>query len=101
MRLTELSYVSATILATAIAIYFVVIAKDYLLFNEVASSNSCCGWVSNNYLIRPYTYIKVDKWSDPIWKPNAIHSEEWLVSDGMVGGQVKFWRIIDRKPIGE
>lgn len=74
--------------------------EDAFTYHEVTTGSfKCCGFVSESVLKRPVTYALVDEWTEPAWTENAIKSERWLVSNGMVNGEMKFWRILDRAPI--
>lgn len=59
--------------------------------------SGCCGWVDKNPLKRPFTYLMVEKWSEPKWTINASGDEEWLVIEGYVDGERNFWTILEYK----
>lgn len=74
--------------------------EDAFTYHEVTTGNfKCCGFVSESLFKRPVTYFMVDEWTKPAWTENAIKTERWLVSNGMVNGEMKFWRILERAPI--
>jgi hypothetical protein len=86
----------------AAVIYFPVVAEDVDIYLTVSGPNhGCCGFVSENRLARPVTYALVDSWTEPKWTVNATHTERWLTSDGLIDGQAKFWRILEREPVVE
>lgn len=83
-------------------IYLPVVAEDVDIYLTVSGPNhGCCGFVSENRLARPVTYALVDSWTEPKWTVNAAHTERWLTSDGLIDGQAKFWRILERQPVAE
>ncbi len=61
------------------------------------NKSGCCGWVSENVLERPFTYLMVDRWSEPKWSLNATATEVWLTVDGYVDSERHFWRILDKR----
>ena len=76
--------------------------EDAFTYHEVTTGSfKCCGFVSESVFKRPVTYALVDKWTQPARQENAIKSERWLVSNGMVDGEMKFWRILERAPIDQ
>jgi hypothetical protein len=79
--------------------YVPILIEDVGTYINVSSKNhGCCGFVSENWLSRPVTYALVDKWTEPTWKENTIGTEYWLTSEGLVEGEPKFWRLLERKP---
>lgn len=86
--------------ALAVGFIIPIVIEDISIYRTVTSTSyGCCGFVSENRLARPVTYALVDEWTTPVWKDNAIKSERWLTADGMVNGERKFWRILQREPI--
>ncbi|MEI8659232.1 hypothetical protein [Vibrio sp. Hal054] len=87
--------------ATMIAILLAVVlletflVSDYLIYQQNIESPSCCGYVAPEWYKRPVTHLLVD-WTEPQWKPNAVHSQMWLVSEGLVQGNVQFWTVWDK-----
>ena len=79
--------------------YIPTLIEDALLYREVVSQRGCCGFVSESWLERPITYLMVDHWTEPTWSENEAKTDRWLTSDGLVDGQIKFWRILQRVPI--
>jgi hypothetical protein len=80
--------------------YMAVVADDVRIYRILTSEqHGCCGFVSENRLARPVTYAMVDEWTTPVWSENAVRSERWLTVDGLVNGERKFWRILEREPI--
>lgn len=65
----------------------------------IADQRTCCGFVSESWFERPVTYTLVDEWTTPVWKENAIKNERFLTSDGLISGQTKFWRLLERQPL--
>jgi hypothetical protein len=83
-------------------IYLPVVLEDIDIYLTVSGPNhGCCGFVSENRLARPVTYALVDSWTEPKWTVNATLTERWLTSDGLIDGQAKFWRILERQPVAE
>jgi hypothetical protein len=83
-----------------VSFYAQFVIHDVITYRAVTDkSHGCCGFVSENRLARPVTYALVDEWTTPVWSENAIRSERWLTVDGMVNGERKFWRILQREPI--
>jgi hypothetical protein len=81
-------------------LFVVSVAQDAETYRDVVSnSQGCCGYVSERLYERPFTRLMVDEWTEPRWTENAVHTERWLVSDGKVNGNVRFWRLIKREPI--
>lgn len=86
--------------ALALGFYLPLVIEDARIYRTVADkSHGCCGYVSENRLARPVTYFLVDEWTTPVWTENAIRNERWLTSDGLIDGEHKFWRILQREPI--
>lgn len=86
--------------ALAVACYLPTVANDAMTYRHVVTEQrGCCGYVSENWIVRPLTYLLVDEWTQPIWTENAIKSERWLTSDGIISGETKFWRVLQREPI--
>ena len=84
--------------ALAATLYLPVLAKDAMTYRSVVTGHFvCCGFVSESWFERPVTYALVDDWTTPMWKENAIKTERWLTSDGMVNGETKFWRLLERQ----
>lgn len=88
------------LLGLALACYLPTFIQDAVTYSDVvAEKHACCGFVSESRIERPVTYALVDEWTQPIWKENAVKSERWLTSDGIVNGQTKFWRLLERQPL--
>ncbi|SDJ19693.1 hypothetical protein [Pseudomonas abietaniphila] len=86
----------------ALACYLPTVIQDTVTYRSVVAEQlACCGFVSENWMARPVTYALVDEWTMPVWKENAIKSERFLTSDGIVNGQTKFWRLLERKPLAD
>ena len=86
----------------AVASYLPTVIQDTVTYRGVvAEQHACCGFVSENWLARPVTYALVDEWTTPVWKENAIKTERFLTSDGIVNGQTKFWRLLERQPLAD
>lgn len=77
-----------------------IIVDDASTYYSVVNNNQfCCGHVSEHWYERPVTYALIDHWTPPAWHENAAGTERWLVSDGVVKGEVKFWKILQRVKI--
>lgn len=88
------------LLALAVVCYLPVVIQDAVTYREViVAQHACCGFVPESRIERPVTYAQVDEWTQPIWKENAVKTERWLTSDGIVNGQTKFWRLLERHPL--
>ncbi|WP_116894769.1 hypothetical protein [Pseudomonas savastanoi] len=74
------------------------LAKDAETYLDVIAGKGCCGFVSESWIERPITYAMV-KWDKPYWSENEARPERWLVSEGKVSGEPKFWRILQREPL--
>lgn len=74
------------------------IAKDAQTYRDVVAGQGCCGFVSESWIERPVTFAMV-KWEKPFWSESESRPERWLVADGMVNGETKFWRILRREPL--
>ena len=74
------------------------LAKDAETYLDVVAGKGCCGFVSDSWIERPFTRAMV-KWGKPSWSVNEEKQERWLVSDGMVNEEIKFWRILKRVPL--
>lgn len=84
--------------ALAVMLYLPILGEDALTYRSVVTGNFvCCGFVSESWIERPVTYALVDQWTSPAWKENATKTERWLTSDGIVNGQTKFWRLLERE----
>ncbi|MFJ7794501.1 hypothetical protein [Pseudomonas sp. NPDC096950] len=82
------------------AIFYVpVLIEDVFLYRAVVSQRSCCGFVPESWLERPITYLMVDDWTAPVWSVNAAKTQRWLTTDGLVNGETKFWRLLQKEPI--
>lgn len=95
-----LFYALMTLLVAVL--YLPVVAEDVDIYLTVSGPNhGCCGFVSESWLERPVTYALVDSWTQPRWTVNTTGTERWLTSDGLIDGQAKFWRILEREPVAE
>lgn len=74
------------------------LAKDFEIYRDVVVTKGCCADVSESWIERPVTRL-LAKWDEPYWSVNDEKTEHLLVSFGAVGGEVKFLRILQRKPI--
>ncbi|TPG89828.1 hypothetical protein EAH72_31105 [Pseudomonas caspiana] len=74
------------------------LAKDAETYLDVVAGKGCCGFVSESWIERPVTYAMV-KWDKPYWSENEVKPERWIVSEGKVSGELKFWRILQREPL--
>lgn len=82
------------------ACYLPMLIEDASTYRSViANQHACCGFVSESWVERPVTYAMVDEWTKPVWTENAIKTERWLTSDGIVSGETKFWRLLERQPL--
>jgi hypothetical protein len=86
-------------LATLVSVQ--IISEDVDIYYSNVESPACCGWVESNMLKRPFTYLMVDEWTEPKWTVNAVRTEEWLVSDGLVNGEVEFWTVLDKRNVSK
>lgn len=76
------------------------IGRDAALYYNITHDTVfCCSYVSNKWYESPFIHLAVSDWTEPEWHPNAAGSEMWLVSDGKVDGVVKFWKLLERRPI--
>lgn len=91
---------SGAALALVMICFAPFVVEDAFTYHEVTTGDfKCCGFVSESVFKRPVTYALVDEWTEPAWAENFIKTERWLVSYGMVNGEMKFWRILDRVKI--
>jgi|LNAP01.1.fsa_nt_gb hypothetical protein len=74
------------------------LAKDAETYLDVVAEKGCCDFVSENWIARPVTRALVE-WENPYWSVNKEKSERWLISAGIVGGEAKFLRVLQREPI--
>jgi hypothetical protein len=74
------------------------LAKDTETYLDVVAEKGCCGLVSESWIERPVTRL-LAKWDEPYWSVNDEKTEHLLVSFGIVGGEAKFLRILQREPI--
>ncbi|WP_046481607.1 hypothetical protein [Pseudomonas veronii] len=74
------------------------LAKDAQTYRDVVAGQGCCGFVSESWIERPVTLAMVH-WEKPYWSTSESRPERWLVADGMVSGEMKFWRILQREPL--
>lgn len=80
--------------------YLFVLIEDIQNYRVVSSDqHGCCGFVSESWIQRPVTYAMVDEWLAPVWTVNGDGSELWLTADGLLDGNRKFWRILQRVPV--
>lgn len=80
-------------------VYLPFVIEDAVLYKSVTSQPGCCGFVSESWLERPITYLMVDAWTAPVWSENEAKTHRWLTTDGLVKGETKFWRILQKEPI--
>ncbi|MGE8063794.1 hypothetical protein [Pseudomonas sp. NPDC089569] len=104
----RVALVKAGLLTSALIISALLIAlggfvtvKDAQLYYRVVDNPGCCGWVEESRLARPWTYLMVDEWTEPAWESGPGNTTEFLISNGMVHGEIKFWRVMGERPIGK
>ena len=76
------------------------VADDVDSYYANINSDSCCGWFEKGSFTQPYTNVMLSlfgEWSEPEWQMNAARSQEWLVQDVLVNGQVEFWTILEKR----
>jgi hypothetical protein len=73
-------------------------AHDIEIYLDVVAAKECCGEVSESWIERPFTRAMV-KWENPFWSVDMVKSERLLVSFGIVDGEAKFLRVLQREPI--
>lgn len=98
-KLRKLGLVVLVGLGLSAALYLPILIHDAELYRRVTNGRGCCGFVSESVMERPVTYALVDEWTTPVWTQNEARTEKWLTSDGIVDGETKFWRILQRQPI--
>lgn len=104
----RVALVKAVLLTGALVISALLIAlggfvtvADAKLYYRVVANPGCCGWVEESRLARPWTYLMVDEWTAPAWESGPGNSTEFLTSNGLVHGEMKFWRVLDARPISK
>ncbi|MGF6281891.1 hypothetical protein ABH908_000076 [Pseudomonas frederiksbergensis] len=85
--------------ALLIALGGFVTVADAQLYYRVVDNPGCCGWVEESRLARPWTYLMVDEWTEPTWESGPGNTTEFLTSNGIVQGEIKFWRVLGERPI--
>lgn len=73
------------------------LAKDFGIYRDVVAGRSDKGFVSESWIERPLTRLMAN-WDEAIWSEDKDKAELQLISVGFVGGEAKFWRILQRKP---
>jgi hypothetical protein len=92
----KILYVWIVVLFLAILWFVKNLVDDSVWFKGIVSDRgSCCNVVTSNRLAHPYTYLMVDEWTKPEWIDNPEKTQRWLVSEGMVDGKSKFYRVLD------
>ena len=79
--------------------YSFILWQDVTIYYSNVNDSSCCGWVEESVIKRPFTYLMVDSWSEGSWQSNGDKSEEWFVKDGWVDGKVEFWRVVESRGV--
>lgn len=98
-KIRKVGFFFLVVLGVGGACYLPTVYEDAETFRAVvAKPNACCGYVSESWFERPVTYFMVE-WSKPSWTENATKTERWLTAEGKVGGEAKFWRLLEREPI--
>jgi hypothetical protein len=95
--LTGVLVISALLIALG---GFITLA-DAQLYYRVVDNPHCCGWVEEGRLARPWTYLMVDEWTEPTWESDPGNKTEFLISNGIVHGEMKFWRVLGERPISK
>ncbi|KZN20565.1 MULTISPECIES: hypothetical protein [Pseudomonas] len=99
-KIYKAGYGLLALIGLGFVLYLPTVIDDVKTYRAVASDqHGCCGFVSESPFERPVTYLMVDAWTTPSWSENAAKTERWLTSDGKVGGETKFWRLLQREPI--
>ncbi|MBA1305948.1 hypothetical protein [Stutzerimonas stutzeri] len=88
------------VIALGLLGYLPTVFQDAQTYRSIVGKKGvCCGFVPESVIARPVTYALVDAWSEPVWRRNEVGTERWLVSEGEVDGELKFWRILERQQI--
>lgn len=88
------------LIAVALFIFsFIIVAKDFINFQELTSKQYKTPWYDNSVMKEPYTTVRLALADNSnvkeYWTKNAIGSQKWFVREVKVG-ETEFWTILER-----